>query len=71
MQSLLRPVPDGALPADLDRKLYVLTNSIAGFAFRLVLVDPGPVTAEEISHELMTLLRGYLERSGLGEWLLG
>lgn len=37
----------------------------------MVLVGPGQATAEEITDELMTVLQGYLERSGLGEWLSG
>lgn len=68
-KSLAQLVPEGKRPPDLDRKLFVLTNAITGFVLRLVLLDPGPATAEELTDELMTMLRGYLELSGLGEWL--
>ena len=69
MDSLVHLDPGAGRPPDVDRKLYVLTNSITGFIFRLALVDPGPVTVDEITDELMTLLRGYLEGSGLGRSL--
>ena len=69
IHSLVPPGLAEKRPADLDRKLYVLTNSIVGCFFRLALVDPAPATAEEITDELMIMLLGYLERSGLGEEL--
>jgi AcrR family transcriptional regulator len=49
-------------PADLDRKLYVLTNLITGFLLRLALADPGEGTADEFTDDLMAVLRGYLRR---------
>jgi AcrR family transcriptional regulator len=48
------------LPANFDRKLFVLANLITGFLLRLVLVDPGEATADEIADELMAVLRGYI-----------
>jgi AcrR family transcriptional regulator len=69
--SLVPPGLAGKRPADLDRKLHVLTSSVLGFFFCLVLIDPGQATAEEIVDELMALVRGYVECSGLAEWLSG
>jgi len=69
-KSLVAVDPSPENPVEINRKLYVLTNAIAGFILRLVLVNP-PVesTAEEITDELMTMLLGYLSRSGLGQRL--
>jgi len=70
-RSLVQLDPGDERAADLDRKAYVLTNLMVGFIFRMVLVGPGEATADEITDELMTMLRGYLENSGLGELLSG
>jgi AcrR family transcriptional regulator len=67
-RSLTRPATDEDRPEGLDRKLYVLTNSIAGFLFRLALVAPPEATASEITDELMAMLTGYLKESELSDW---
>jgi hypothetical protein len=66
---LTRPPTNENRPEALDRKLYVLTNSIAGFLFRLALVAPPEATASEITDELMAMITGYLKESELGAWL--
>jgi len=68
-RSLTRPLTGEDRPEGLDRKLYVLTNSITGFLFRLVLVGPPEATASEITDELMAMITGYLRESELGAWL--
>lgn len=68
-RSLMRPAAGEDRPEGLDRKLYVLSNSIAGFLFRLALVAPPEATAGEITDELMAMLTGYLRESELGDWL--
>lgn len=67
--SLVAVDPAVDRPAEIDRKLYVLRNAIAGFVLRLALVEPIDATVEEITDELMTMLQGYLEGSGLGRRL--
>lgn len=69
VQSFAQLVPAGRRSADIERKFFVLSNLITGLLFRLALVDRVGASADDITDELLAVLEGYLDRSGLGAWL--